>query len=66
MSLTALARLRLAGRLCRLGSWFILAVGLIASICLFFAIYTSYTNDPSPNSPPDPIPLLVSFSLSGI
>jgi hypothetical protein len=66
MSLTALARLRLAGRLCRLGSWFILAVGLIVSSCLFFVIYTSYRNDPSPNSPPDPIPLLVSFALSGI
>ena len=65
MSLTALARLRLAGRLCRLGSWFILAVGLIVSSCLFFVIYTSFTNDPGPNSP-YPIPLLVSFALSGI
>ena len=65
MSLTALARLRLAGRLCRLGSWFILVVGLIVSSCLFFAIYTSFTNDPGPNSP-YPIPLLVSFALSGI
>lgn len=67
MSLTALARLRLAGRLCRLGSWFILAVGLSVSICLFFAIYSSYMADPSPNSPAPPLPLLlVSFALSGI
>ena len=67
MSLTPLARLRLAGRLCRLGSWFILAVGLSVSICLFFAIYSSYMADPSPNSPAPPLPLLlVSFALSGI
>src|SRR5215469_1495929 len=66
MSLTALARLRLAGRLCRLGSWFILAVGLIVSIGLFFAIYRSFTDDPSPNSPPYPIQLLVSFAFPGI
>ena len=65
MSLTALARLRLAGRLCRLGSWFILAVGLIVSICLFFAIYNSFTADPGPNNP-EPIQLQVSFALSGI
>ena len=65
MSLTPLARLRLAGRLCRLGSWFILAVGLIASICLFFAIYSSYMADPGPSTTV-PIPLLVSFALSGI
>ena len=68
MFLTALARLHLAGRLCRLGSWFILAVGLSVSICLFFAIYNSFTNDPGPNSLA-PIPLmalLVSFALSGI
>ena len=67
MSLTALARLRLAGRLCRLGSWFILAVGLIVSVCLFFAIYSSYMADPSPNSPTPPLATwLVSFALSGI
>ena len=66
MFLTPLARLRLAGRLCRLGSWFILAVGLSVSICLFFAIYSSYMADPSPNSPAPPLPLLVSFALSGI
>ena len=65
MFLTPLVRLRLAGRLCRLGSWFILAVGLIVSICLFFVIYNSFMNDPGPNSPA-PIPLLVSFALSGI
>ena len=65
MPLTALARLRLAGRLCRLGSWLILVVGLLVSICLFFVIYTSFMNDPGPNSPA-PIPLLVSFALSGI
>jgi membrane protein implicated in regulation of membrane protease activity len=68
MSLTDLARLRLAGRLCRLGSWFILAVGLIASICLFFAIYNSFMADPGPSTTA-PIPLQalqVSFALSGI
>jgi hypothetical protein len=66
MSLTALVRLRLAGRLCRLGSWFILAIGLFVSICLFFAIYTSYMADPSPNSPTPLATWLVSFALSGI
>jgi hypothetical protein len=67
MPLTALTRLRLAGRLCRLGSWFILAIGLSVSICLFFAIYNSYMADPSPNSPTPPLPLLlVAFALSGI
>ena len=63
MSLTALARLRLAGRLCRLGSWFILAVGLMVSICLFFAIYNSFMADPGPSPT---APLLVSFAFSGI
>ncbi len=67
MSLTALARLRLSGRLCRLSSWLILAVGLIVSICLFFVIYSSYMTDPSPNSPTPPLATwLVSFALSGI
>src|SRR5690349_7770539 len=61
MSLTALARLRLAGRLCRVGSWFILAVGLIVSICLFFAT----TSDPGPNGP-NLIQWLLSFALTGI
>ena len=65
MSLTALARLRLAGRLCRLGSWFILAVGLIVSICLFVTIYSSFTADPGPSTTV-PIPLLVSFAFPGI
>ena len=61
MFLTALARLRLAGRLCRFGSSFILAVGLIVSICLFFAI----TSDPGPNGP-SPIQWLLSFAFPGI
>jgi len=65
MSLMALARLRLAGRLCRLGSWFILAVGLIVSSCLFFAFYSAYMADPGPSTTV-PIPLLVSVALSGI
>ena len=65
MSLTALARLRLAGRLCRLGSWFILAVGIIVSICLFVSFYSSYMADPGPSTTV-PIPLLVSCALSGI
>ena len=61
MSLTALVRLRLAGRLCRLGSWFILAVGLIVSICLFFAV----TADPGPGGL-DPTQWLLSFAFPGI
>jgi hypothetical protein len=61
MSLTALARLRLAGRMCRFGSRFILAVGLIVSICLFFAM----TSDPGPNGP-SPIQWLLSFAFPGI
>ncbi|MBO0796426.1 MAG: hypothetical protein J2P36_36515, partial [Ktedonobacteraceae bacterium] len=60
MSLTALARLRLAGRLCRRGSWFILAVGLIVSICLFFAV----TADPGPGGL-SPIQQLLSFAFPG-
>ena len=65
MSLTALARLRLAGRLCRLGSWFILAVGLIVSVCLFFAFYSSYMADPGPGGL-NPTQWLISFALPGI
>lgn len=61
MSLTALVHLRLAGRLCRLGSWFILAVGLLVSICLFFAV----TADPGPDGL-SPIQWLLSFAFPGI
>lgn len=60
MLLTPLARLRLAGRLCRLGAWLIIVAGLAVSICMFFITY-----NPDPYNL-DPRQLLTSLAVSGI
>lgn len=45
MFLTPLARLRLAGRLCRMSTWLILAIRCVVCICLFFALYSPDTSN---------------------
>ena len=55
-----LARLRLAGRLCRLGAWLIIVVGLVISTFTFFVTYY-----PSPYYF-DPRQLLIPLAISGM
>lgn len=60
MTLTPAARLHLAGRLCRIGAWLIIAAGCAVSITLFVVSY-----NPNPYNT-DPRQLLTSLALSGI
>lgn len=57
---TALARMRLAGRLCRLTAWLILLMGLAASIYLSFFVI----NGPNNQASLDPRQVLLSSAIA--
>jgi len=57
---TALARMRMAGRLCRLTAWLILLVGLAASIYLSFFVI----NGPNNQGSLDPRQVLLSSAIA--